>query len=69
MAKVVRATDQLNLALSRVSAATSITANIADDLPDGELKRQVLVGCEQMSIGIKEAFEHLGTIRKAAESI
>lgn len=68
MAKEQRATDKMNLALSGIEAAATISKHVLEDLPD-DTKKRILIALDQIETSTKEARDALHTIRKAAETI
>lgn len=60
--KIKRATELLNVELSRISAALGIAAATVADLPAGEAKTILTRSIEEAKRGQAAAFEHIRTI-------
>jgi hypothetical protein len=64
-----RATAELSVELSRISAALTVMREVLKDLPDGEAKKQLTSLCDQARRGHETAYDHLQTIALHASMI
>ncbi len=60
--KTKRATEGLNIELSRISAAVTIAAKTASALPAGEARNVLLASLMEANRGYTAAFQYLETI-------
>jgi hypothetical protein len=70
MNKSKRATDELNIALSKVSTAFSLLEHMIGELPDGLSQKRALVRLtEEGKRACESALDHVLEIKKHASAI
>jgi len=67
--KQQRATDRLNVALSKIATAATVMMSLADQLIDSEDKPPVESLSRRIEEGVSEAYAEIAAIRQALEKI